>query len=162
MSYLAGPSTFTGFGDDVAASIKFGILRDRNGSAPDWSGGEAKLAVFEPLHSNDVVTQYRGRQSREITLRLWFADVNDLEALDSVQGRQATLRYLWGITSRAGGRKQTLPDGVSYLVLPDTLLVRISDRVSMARGRWEATATFRRPVGIGTLYDYAHYAEEDE
>lgn len=154
-------STFTGFGDEPDAAIKFGIDITGLDQMPDWSGGEARLATFAPLHSNDVVTQYRGRGPRELTVRLWFACRDDLELLDSVQGRSATLRYVWGVTSRAGGHKATLPDGVNYLVLPDTVLVRLSDQATPIGGTAQATATFRRAVGIGTLFDYAYYTEDE-
>ena len=154
---------FTGFGDDPAAAIKFMLIRYLNRDPEyGWEGGDAKLATFEPLHSNDTVTQYGGMGPMTFTTKLWFRDARDLEALLTVRGRQATLRYAWGLTTTAGGHKQTLPDGRSYLVLPETTLLTVTD-VQTPRGRQpECTATFRRPVGIGTLYDYAHYAEEDE
>ena len=155
-----GLSIFTGFGDDPAAAIKFGIvISDR---MPNWAGGEARVHRFAIRHSNDTVRQYEGRNDRTLTVRLEFATLDDLEALDSVQGREATLRYRWGITTRAGGYKATLGDGVAYLVLPETELESLTNPDTPIGGPYEATATFRRPVGVGTLYDYAHYAEEDE
>jgi hypothetical protein len=153
----------TGFGDDANASIKFMLIRSP-GRDPEhaWEGGAAKLATHEPLHSNDVIEQYHGRGPMTLTTRLWFRDREALEALWSVVGRAATLRYAWGITLTAGGEKQTLADGRSYLVLPNTTLVGLTG-IQTPRGQLpEATATFRRPVGVGVLYDYAHYAEGDE
>lgn len=154
---------FTGFGDDINTSIKFMLIRYVNSdSEHGWTGGDAKLPTFEPLHSNDVVTQYHGRSPMTFTSRLWFRDIRDLQAMLDVRGRQSTLRYAWGITTNAGGVKETLPDGRSYLTLPGTILLGMSE-IKTPRGQQpEATATFRRPVGTGTLYDYAHYAEEDE
>ena len=55
-----------------------------------------------------------------------------------------------------------MPDGVRYYVCPVTELAELSDLDTEDGNLPEATATFRRPVGTGTLYDYAHYAEEGE
>ena len=157
-----GLSIFTGFGDDIAASIKFSIIAP-NGRMPSWSGGRARVARFQPLHSNDVIKQYTGRDERVLTVLLEFASFDDYDLLDTVQGRSATLRYRAGITNRAGASIHVNPgDGVRYYVYPGTELAELTEADTEDQNLPQATATFRRPVGIGTLYDYAHYAEEDE
>ena len=152
---------FTGFGDEPATSIKFQLLKNRDGSDPAWGGGEPSASRFRVLHSNDVISQYGGRGERVMAARLLFADAADMERLDLVVGRQATLRYGWGITTRIEGQAETLPDGVRYLVLPGTELESLTGQTRYRGGQATATATFRRAVGVGTLYDYAHYAEDE-
>jgi hypothetical protein len=155
-----GLSPFTGFGDDINASIKFGILAP-SGRMPNWTGGGATINRFRILHSNDVIKQYGGRDERVLVARLRFAAWDALEALDLVVGREATLRLPWGVTARAGGTQQVIAD-VAYLTLPGTELGELTEQKRYRDGTAIATATFRRPVGVGTLYDYAHYAEGDE
>ncbi len=139
-------SPHTGFGDAINTSVKFQVMRRAREAQPNWTRGEARLTTFSIRHSNDVVTQVDGRGERELTVRLWLPDVASLDALDAVQGQAATLRYRWGITSRAGGSLETIA-GVPYLTLPNTLLVRLSDQKTYIGGTAEAVATFRRAVG---------------
>jgi hypothetical protein len=150
---------FTGFGDDANSSIKFGIDVTGQDTVPNWTGGEPDLTTHRVRNSSDVITQLHGREPRTLTLRLWFASLDDLEALEGVQGAQATLRYLWGITSRAGGTKETR-GAHSYLVLPETLLARVTDQRTYIGGTAEAVATFQRAVGAASYYGFAVYAED--
>jgi hypothetical protein len=151
----------TGFGDDTNASIKFMLIRYPNRDDEHaWTGGEADITFHRPRNSSDEIQQYHGRLALTFTTRLWFRDMDALEAMSGVRGRAATLRYAWGITLRAGGEKATLADGRSYLVLPNTTLVSLTG-IQTPRGRLpEATATFRRAVGASDYYGFAVYAED--
>ena len=151
---------FTGFGDDPNTSIKFQLLKNRNGTDPNWSGGQPVVNRFRPLHSNDVIKQYGGREERVLVTRLLFAEVADMDALDSVQGRQSTLRVPWSRLTRGEGVKETLPDGKSYLKTTSVELEALVDQRRLNDGRAIATATFRRAVGAAAYYDYARYAED--
>lgn len=154
-------SPFTGFGDDPNTSIKFGWRRT-SGQLPDWEGGP-KLNTFAIANSDREVTQYGGRTPWSITVRLWFANRDDLDAMDALQGRRATLRYLYGMTKRAGGEPETIL-GTRYLVLPDTMLMRLEalDHDGVATGPREAMATFRRQYdGSGDAYGFAVYSEDE-
>lgn len=137
----------TGFGNDTNSSIKFGLVFP-NGSYPDWQGGP-RLAQFAIPHSDRTTTQYLGRDPWTITLRCHFRDVAHLELLDGVQGARATLRIKAGLTRTAGGTIQTLQD-VQYLVLPETLLLSLTNAVIDLTGYCEADATFQRPATAST------------
>lgn len=133
---------FTGFGDDPHSSIKFGMVHDR-GKVSDWSGGprlrQHKIAL------GGVVTQTTGRDPWVLKATLLLDSVEDLEALDHLQGKRATLRYGWGITKRVGGTKEIILND-TYLTLPGTMLVSVDDTNSyISDGRRKATATFERP-----------------
>jgi len=136
-------SPFTGFGDDVNWSVKFGILRDRaSGIMPDWES-KSRLSLLDMATGNQQVTQRRGRDPWTVTLRLWFAERDEMERLDAMVGRRATLRYRYGMSSDAGGTKQTIEQR-DYLVLPETLLLSLTDKTIEPGGRCEAVATFSR------------------
>jgi len=141
-------SPFTGYGDDPNTSVKFG-LRRINGAMPDWQGGP-KLTFHAIVNSDREVSQYHGRTPWTITLRLRFADRAALEAMDALQGRRATLRYLFGLTKRAGGHAETIL-GTRYLVLPETLLLSLEtvEIEGLAGGSREAMATFQRLFSAG-------------
>jgi hypothetical protein len=140
---------FTGFGNDPAGSVKFGIRR-LNGRHPGWDGGDADLTFHRVRNSDLTGVQNHGRLPRTMTARLWFATQDDLELMDSLVGTMQTLRYRWGLTPAYGGTRETR-DQVEYLVLPDTLLVSLDDRDTPTGRRCEATATFWR------AYSAAHY-----
>jgi hypothetical protein len=150
---------FTGFGDDPNASIKFAI--DVTSGMPNWTRGGAKLATLQPQNSSDVITQYRGRDLRLLTIRIWFASRDDLEVMDGVQGRAATLRYHWNLTSRLNGTQEVYAR-IPYLTLPHTTLLTLEDQHTAPDGTAEAQATFRRPVGASSTYGYAVYSEDEE
>ena len=140
--WLNRPDPFVGFGDHPATAVKFLWMRRRRELVPDWSGGEAKL-TYHDIHNSDIeATEYHGRKPRTITLRLWFSSRDDRELMDSLQGQAHTLRLPWGLTSRAGGTKETR-NGSDYLVLPDTILTGLTDQETSG-GVAMATATFRR------------------
>lgn len=144
MSSLLAP--FTGFGATTNTSVKFGILLPggANDTLPQWSGGP-RLNQFTIRHSSRVVTQTDGRDPYTVTWRLWFDDVESLEALDALQGTRATLWYTERLTKRIGGEVVNLA-GHDYLQLTDVLLVRIDPRseVRHVDGSCEATVTFQR------------------
>ena len=141
---------FTGFGDHPATSVKFLTITGVNDPIPNWSGGDAKL-TYHDIHNSDIqATEYHGRAPWEIELRLWFGSMDDLALMDSLQGQPHTLRLRWGLTHRAGGYKEPR-NGTDYLVLPDTLLVGLSEQETQFDGTAMATATFRR------AYSTVHY-----
>lgn len=149
---------FTGFGNDTNSSVKFGILAP-DGRVPNWSGGPRLHRLTVP-HSDRTVTQNGGRDPWVVTFRCLFDTIADLELVDQLQGTRATLRYQAGMTKRAGGTVTTL-QGVSYLVLPETMLDRISDETYEADGQCEATLTFSRAGESSAYYGFATYAEDD-
>lgn len=147
---------FTGFGDDYNTSIKFQIEYPSRGF-PHWAGGP-KLSQHTIANSDRVVTQYHGRTPWRISLTLWLATIDELEALDGLQGRRHTLRYLWGLSKRVGGAKETILS-IDYLTLPGTLLVALTDEVIAVDGVCEVTATFERSYDpAGDRYGLAHYS----
>ncbi len=133
---------FVGFGDDTNSSAKFQVVHEGRGRLEDWEGGERRLSHHD-IGNGQVVVQRHGYSPWTISLRLLFDDADALELLASLSGESATLRYLWGITRRAGGSKQTILD-TDYLVLPDTMLVDLTDREGHLSGPCVATATFWR------------------
>lgn len=151
-------SPFTGFGDDTNTSVKFsiGYVSDR---IPDWSGGP-RLVQHPVLHSNRTITQFGGRDPWTVTFRLWFGSIADLEALDALQGLRSTLRYRANLTRRVGGTTAMLGD-VSYLVLPETLLLAVGDVEIEVDGTCEATVTFQRAGDGSAYYEYAVYGEDE-
>jgi hypothetical protein len=137
----------TGFGDDTNSSIKFGLLFPE-GRYPDWTGGP-RLAQFSIPHSDRTTTQYLGRDPWTITLHCYFPTLTNLELLDGVQGARQTLRIKAGLTRTAGGTIETLQD-VQYLILPETLLLSISNSMIDLNGFAEADVTFQRPATAST------------
>jgi len=135
-------SPFTGFGDDPNWSVKFGVRKDRARLA-DWESG-LRMARLPLATGNGEITQRRGRDPWTLTWRLWFATVEDLDRLDAMVGRRATLRYRSNLTKRGGGSLQTIEDR-TYLVFPGTMLIELTDIEVAPDGRCEATATFTRP-----------------
>lgn len=76
---------------------------------------------------------------------MWFASVDDLEALDDVVGSTATLRYFHGITKSVGGVRETIPAaGIPYLKLTGTRLVSLGNESYDVGGACEADAVFER------------------
>lgn len=156
---MSSHATFTGFGDETNTSVKFRIVAP-GGRIAGWSGG-AKLRKLEIPHSDSQIIQVGGREERTISLRVHFASVADLEMMDDLQGTRATLRYRANRTKKAGGYLETLQDGVTYLVLPDTLLEQVSDETYQVFGPCEATLTFSRAGTSSAYYGFAVYAEDE-
>jgi surface antigen len=134
-------SPFTGFGDDPNWSVKFGIRRNGD-NLPDWTS-KPRLAQHALATGNGTITQRRGRDPWEITFRLWLPSADDLDRLDAMVGRRATLRYLGTLTKTAGGLRETIEDR-TYLVYPQTLLLGLADVDIRPGGLCEVTATFQR------------------
>lgn len=134
---------FTGFGDDPNASVKFTINQPGR-TFPLWVSSPVE-SRHRIANSNRVVTQTHGRDPWRITLPLEFATIDDYELMDALIGERATLRYLAGLTNRAGGETETIL-GTPYLALPETRLVSLGNPVSegVLGGTCEATATFER------------------
>jgi hypothetical protein len=149
---------WTGFGDETNTSIKFGILAP-DGRVPNWSGGP-KLTQLDIPHSDSQIIQNGGRRPWVVTFRCYFDTIEDMEMMDALQGTRQTLRYLAGVTKKAGGYIETAPHGVSYLVLPDTLLVSMSDETYEVEGSCEATLTFSRAGASTAYYGFSVYAED--
>jgi hypothetical protein len=156
---MSALSPFTGFGDDTNTSVKFGLQR-ANGRLPDWEGGP-KLTFHDIANSDRQVTQRHGRTPWSITIKLWFGHPDDLEAMDALQDQRATLRYLYGLTKRAGGTPETIL-GTRYLALPNTMLISLEplDHDGVATGPREAMATFRRAYSGGDTFGFARFAED--
>lgn len=151
---------FTGFGDDTSTSVKFGILAP-TGRVPNWSGGP-KLTKLDIPHSDSLILQNGGRGEWSVSFRAYFDSIDDLELMDALQGTRQTLRYQAGFTKRAGGTVETLL-GVSYLVLPNTLLDRIAEEdyeIDGINGPCEATLTFSRTGESTAYYGFSTYAED--
>lgn len=150
---------YTGFGDEPNYAIKFG-LRRVNGRLPDWNSPVRKT-THEIVNSSETVHQYGGRDDWAIRLPIWLASLDDLELLDAQVGRQSTLRYLWGLTKRAGGVKQTIGP-YDYLILPDTSLdaLVVDESTVRSDGRRDAVATFTRAYTVNTYLGYAPLAPE--
>jgi hypothetical protein len=151
---------FTGFGDDYSASVKFAILHPDE-MFPQWSSAHRSSKHAIP-GSNVTVTQYHGRAPWSVTLRLYFASIDELEALDQLVGRKATLRYMWGISKTVGGYKWPI-EGQNYLVLPGTILDSMSDERYEIDGPAEATVRFERSYdpSLADTYGFAEYAEDE-
>jgi hypothetical protein len=154
------PSPHTGYGDEPATSIKFVHFTGWRDPMPNWQGGAPKLSNHAIGNSDDEVVQYHGKQPWTLTLRMWFATLNDLELMDAVTGRPSTLRIRWGLVNRAGGHKATI-GSTDYLVLPDTLLVSLTNRETPTLGFPEATATFRRIVTAEIPLAFMDTGEDD-
>lgn len=155
MNYRA---PFTGWGDDTNTSIKFGILTP-DGRVPNWSGG-SKLNRLEIPHSDSEILQNGGRDPWFVTFRAYFDSIDDMEMMDQLQGTRQTLRYTAGLTKKAGGTVQVLGE-TSYLILPNTMLDRISDELYEIEGAAEATLTFSRSGASTAYYGFSVYAEDD-
>ncbi len=149
---------FTGFGDDTNSSVKFGILFDGD-TLPNWTGGP-RISQWAVANSDRTITQVNGRDPWTITLSLEFERVADLELMDGVQGVRATLRYLAGITKSVGGTVEVLI-GDRYLVLPDTLLMGLSNESIEVDGICNAEATFQRSASTDTYLGFAGTTGED-
>ncbi len=150
---------YTGFGDDYTVSVKFAILHPEN-TFPQWSSS-ARMSEHTIRNSNKTVTQFHGRNSYELTIPLYFASIDDLEAMDFLVGRSATLRYIYGISKRIGGARETI-SGQNYLTLPNTILWSISNEQYEINGPCEASVTFRRtPTSTSdTYYGFSVYSED--
>lgn len=139
-------SPFTGFGNDPNWSVKFGIRQER-ASLPQWES-PAALPVFDMPNPTGGpvrrVGQHMGRLPRQVSWRLWFDSQDDLDRMDAMVGTRATLRYLSRLTSTVGGSVEVI-GAVSYLALPGTKLLALSDIERYVDGTCEATATFERP-----------------
>ncbi|MGB3327496.1 MAG: hypothetical protein WBA46_00995, partial [Thermomicrobiales bacterium] len=123
-------------------SVKFGIRKDGRQLA-DWSS-KVRMARLALATGNGEITQRMGRDPWTVTWRLWFACVADLDRMDAMVGRRATLRYRSNLTKRAGGTLQTIEER-TYLAYPGTMLVDLTDVEIAPDGQCEATATFTRP-----------------
>jgi len=151
---------YTGFGDDYTVSVKFAFLHPDN-SFPQWTSS-ARMSEHSIRNSNKTVSQFHGRAPYEITLPLYFASIDDLEALDELVGRSATLRYLYGISKRIGGARETI-SGQNYLNLEHTILWSISNEQYQINGPCEASVTFRRSYSDSAVvggYGFAVYGED--
>lgn len=131
----------TGFGDDYRTSAKFTLMQPED-TWPEW--------VSEPILSNHPVsgshtvnTQQHGRRPWSLSVTLRFATITELDRFDALVGRRATLRYLYGISKRAGGTRWA-HDGYNYLILPETLLSSIDNERLFNDGHCEARVTFER------------------
>lgn len=154
------PSPFTGFGDDQNTSVKFVHFTGWRDPLPDWQGGDAKLS-YHPIANSDIeVTQYHGRESQELELRIWLATGADLALLHSMVGQRATLRYRVGsVLTNADGSIKTIGN-TDYVILPDTILANMTDRGKPALGFPEATVTFRRPYVSSPYVGFATVSED--
>ena len=150
---------FTGFGDDTNTSVKFGIFAP-GGDVPLWDVEPRGVKIPIP-HSNRTVIQSTGLGEWSVTFRVDLATTTDLEMLQALQYQRATLRYQHRITNNPGGTVATL-QGVSYVVLPDTLLDRVSRVSREVEGSCEADLTFTRPAEASAYYGFAYYSEPDE
>ena len=150
---------FVGFGDDTNSSVKFQVVHSRGGVAT-WDGGDRKLNMFD-IGGGQAVVQRGANQPWTIKLRLLFESLDALELLQTLQGESATLRILWGITTRAGGTKWTDITGTSYLVLPDTILLDLTDQKYHLSGPCEATAMFWRPYVASPYVGFTLLSPED-
>ena len=139
---------FVGFGDDTNSSIKFQVVA-AGGKVADWSGGP-RMQQFPVANSDRTITQVTGRDPWEITLTLLLDSATDIELLDGVQGQRATLRILFGVTKTVGGTVETL-QGIRYLKLPDTLLMKVGKITRYPSGQRTADATFQR-AGVSSTY----------
>lgn len=150
---------FTGFGDDTNTSVKFGILAERGtGTVPNWNGGP-RLRQWAIANSDRTITQQTGRDPWRVTFRVEFESIAEMELMDNLQGTRATLRYQHGMTKTAGGTVATLA-GVTYLILPDTLLERLEDETYEVDGHCEAAVTFSRSGESSAYYGFAVYGED--
>ena len=150
----------TGFGDEPNTAIKFMLIRRGNDPEYGWQGGEARVNTFSIRHSNDLVTQYDGMDPYVMTARLWFPDRASLLAMTAVQGTSATLRYNAELTENIGGDIVTIA-GRTYLELTGVQLVSLTDRITPRQTPPEAVATFRRAVGVTSVWGYALYSEDE-
>lgn len=137
-------SEFTGFGDDIATSVKFTILRDLKG-VPQWQRSVA-MSQHQMANSDRIVFQSHGARYEPWTVTLLLSDMDAYDSLSALIGRRAALRYASGITNRAGGMLQTIL-AKQYLVLPQTLLMSVSDARRRMNGMYTCTASFQRHYG---------------
>lgn len=136
---------FTGFGDDPNWSVKFAIEHP-GVSLPQWVS-ETLLPTFDMPSSTGAarrVYQRLGRAPWRVAWRLSFTGRADLARLDALTGTRATLRYVANVTEEFDGATEVIT-GVRYLVLPETILVALTDRAVAVDGSCDATATFERP-----------------
>jgi hypothetical protein len=147
---------YAGFGDDYTTSIKFAILiPDGDNGMVHWSS-EPNLTYHHIRNSNVTVTQFHGRSPYTVSMRLLFASLDDLGAMDAYVGTTQTLRYRYGLSLPLGAPKQTIM-GQDYHYLTGTLLAALSDVVIGFDGLCEATATFQRnytPLTVAPVTDY--------
>lgn len=129
---------YTGYGDDPATSVKFGVLT--KGRATDWSGGQQRITERR-IAGGGVKYRITGRDPYTITLRLRFETTADLAALEAMQGATATLRYLYGITKPLHGTYE-YRQGTAYLAIPGVRLMRVDEQTIYRNGSAVATATF--------------------
>lgn len=149
----------TGFGDEPNTSIKFMMIRRGNDPDYGWQGGTPRINTFSIRHSNDGISQHDGFDPYVMTVRLWFPDRASLLAMTAVQGAAATLRYNAELTEAIGGEIVTIA-GRRYLELPEVELVSLTDRITPRQTPPEAVATFRRAVGVTSVYGFALYSED--
>jgi hypothetical protein len=149
---------FTGFGDDTNISLKFGILAP-GGIVPLWTL-DPRISSMPIPHSNRTVKQYGGLGEWSVTFSVDIETTQDLEMLQMLQGLTATLRYQHGVTNRPGGTVSTIQD-VSYVILPDTFLARVSNESRLVDDTCEASVTFTRPAEASPYYGFAIYAEDE-
>jgi hypothetical protein len=134
---------FTGFGDDPNTSVKFTIMLPGE-TMPDWSGGP-RLRQKKIPGSSRVNIRNTGRDPYIVTFLLDVDSLEEYEALDRMQGVEATLRYAWGITKPVGGHYESIQN-VGYLAIPNVRLMQLSDPVVDVE-TYSTSATFLKPYG---------------
>lgn len=149
----------TGFGDETNTSVKFQLVADR-GIMPDWET-PARIAQLPIVHGG-TVTQYGGMQEATLEAKLLFDRIEDYDIFRSLQGQQATLRYVAGITDDLDGTRVAGPGGTLYLTLPDTLLKSVTKGRRRRNAPSECTAVFGRTIAPSAYYGFALYSEPEE
>lgn len=150
---------FTGFGDDTNSSIKFGILAP-GGEVPLWEL-EPRVSKMPIPHSNRTTTQYGGLGEWSVSFQVDVDTTDALVMLQQLQGQQATLRYQYRITNNPGGTVATI-GSVTYVVLSETLLDRVSQVTRDVGDTCTATLTFTRTADPSSYYGFALYGEPEE
>ena len=138
---------FTGFGDDINTSVKFTINQPGD-RLPQWVS-PAILSAHRIANSNRTVRQRHGRGAWTWVAELSFGSAEEFDKLDAMVGYSATLRYIEGITNRAGGHHETIVS-TRYLTLPDTTLLSLSGEADEVNGEYVARAMFERQYEGGT------------
>ncbi len=151
---------FVGFGNATNSSVKFQVVAE-GGRVAEWSGGEPEINQLKVVNSGGrTITQIGEPEPYEIDLQLIFDTKAEYALLRAVQGVRATLRLLYGVTEDLDGTVQTLL-GTRYLVLPDTMLMTVTNATRYPSGQRVAEATFQRSASIDSYIGFADTGEDE-
>ncbi len=134
------------FGTTASGIVPFTILMaSRDEGLSVWSDEPNIIVTNIPGSTGPPEIEVIRKQGPSmVTWRLYLATVADYTALKAKQATVDTLTVAMGTQTHSDA--QNAIEGFTDVVLPHTLLMRISDEMRMVDGSVEASATFFRQL----------------